>query len=47
MNYPLLTTVLAVIMIGDGFDDKVRKTEEKMFGCVSDANKKSEGGSIL
>ena len=47
MNYPLLTTVLAIIMIGDGFDDKVRKTEEKMFGCVSDVNKESKGGSIL
>ena len=47
MNYPLLTTVFAIIMIGDGFDDKVRKIETKMFGCVSDANKEPEGKTIL
>lgn len=47
MNYPLLTTVLAVIMIGHGFDDNVRATELKMFGSISDANKKVEGRSIL
>ena len=47
MNYPLLTTVLAVIMIGHGFDDNVRETEFKMFGYISDANKKVEGRSIL
>lgn len=32
MNYPLLTTVLAVIMAGHGFDMQVRQTEKKMFG---------------
>ena len=47
MNYPLLTTVLAVIMIGNGFDEKVQKTENKMFGYVSDANKITEEGSML
>ena len=47
MNYPLLTTVLGIIMIGHGFDEKVRKTEEKIFGCVSDVNKETEGESIL
>lgn len=47
MNYPLLTTVLAIIMIGQGFDENVRKTEEKMFGHISDANKLVEGDSIL
>ena len=47
MNYPLLTTVLAIIMIGNGFDDRVRSCETKMFGCISDANKKTEGGTIL
>ena len=47
MNFPLLTTVLAVIMIGQGFDEKVRDTETKMFGCVSDANKNTGGESIL
>ena len=47
MNYPLLTTVLAILMIGHGFDEKVRSTEEKMFGCISDANKETAGDSIL
>ena len=47
MNYPLLTTVLAVLMIGHGFDEDVRKNEVKLFGCVSDANKTSEGKWML
>ena len=47
VNYPLLTTVLAIIMIGHGFDEKVRDTETKIFGCVSDANRETEGESIL
>ena len=47
MNYPLLTTVLAILMIGNGFDENVRKCEKKMFGYVSDANKKTKGDLIL
>lgn len=47
MNYPLLTTVLAILMVGHGFNEKVRNTEEKMFGYISDANKETQGGSIL
>ena len=47
MNYPLLTTVLAIIMIGHGFDEKVRTTETKMFGYISDANRETEGRTIL
>ena len=47
MNYPLLTTVLAILMIGHGFDEKVRNTEEKMFGYISDANRKTESESML
>ena len=47
MNYPLLTTVLAVLMIGNGFDDKVREREQKMFGYISKPNQKREGESIL
>jgi hypothetical protein len=47
MNYPLLTTVLAIIMIGNGFDEKVRSTETKMFGYISDVNRGTEGGTIL
>ncbi|MBR2366893.1 MAG: hypothetical protein IKA78_06985, partial [Oscillospiraceae bacterium] len=47
MNYPLLTTVLAILMIGHGFDEKVRTCETKLFGCVSEANKETEGETIL
>lgn len=47
MNYPLLTTVLAIIMIGHGFDDRVRDNEKKMFGCISDANKQTDGDLLL
>lgn len=32
MNYPLLTTVLAVLMAGHGFDMQVSETEKKVFG---------------
>ena len=47
MNYPLLTTVLAILMIGNGFDQKVRNTEMKIFGHISDVNKSAAGDSIL
>jgi len=47
MNYPLLTTVLAVLMIGNGFDHKVRMREEKMFGYISEPNRKQERESII
>lgn len=42
MNYPLLTGVLALLMFGNGFDEKVRITENKMFGYVSKANNKEK-----
>ncbi|MBQ5777781.1 MAG: O-antigen ligase family protein [Oscillospiraceae bacterium] len=47
MNYPLLTGVLAVLMMGCGFDDAVRTAETKMFGCISDANKEKGNDSLL
>lgn len=47
MNYPLLATVLAIIMIGHGFDENVRANEQKMFGYISEPNKKIDGGTIL
>ena len=47
MNYPLLTTVLAILMIGNGFDEKVRMTEMKIFGHISEVNKTSMEDSIL
>ncbi len=39
MNYPLLTGVLALLMIGHSFDHNVCENEVKMFGCISKANK--------
>lgn len=38
MNYPLLTGVLAMLMMGNGYEDRVRSAEKKIFGCVSAAN---------
>ncbi len=45
MNYPLLTGVLAILMMGNGFEENVRDTELKLFGYVSKAN--SEEREIL
>ena len=36
MNYPLLTGVLAMLMIGNGFDDRVRKTEKAIFSMPTE-----------
>ena len=47
VNYPLLTTVLAILMIGNGFDERVRTQEKKLFGHVSSANQEKEGNKIL
>lgn len=47
MNYPLLTGVLAMLMIGHSFDDNVREREVKMFGCVSKVNTKEEREMLL
>lgn len=47
MNYPLLTGVLAILMIGTGFDENVRTAELKMFGSVSKENKKEGKESLL
>ena len=47
MNYPLLTTVLAIIMIGNGFDDDVRSKEMKIFGYVSKVNRCAKEESVL
>ena len=47
MNYPLLTTVLAILMIGNGFDERVRENEMKMFGYISDSNRETEDGALL
>ena len=47
LNYPLLTTVLAVLMIGPGFDERARNADMKLFGCITDANQKQGGDSLL
>ena len=47
MNYPLMTTVLAIIMIGHGCDEEVRCTEQKMFGSVSQTNRETEERAML
>ncbi len=47
LNYPLLTTVLAVIMIGHGFDDEVCRQEQRLFGYVSPINRTAKDGSLL
>jgi hypothetical protein len=47
MNYPLLLGVLAMLMMGNDFDDNVRHTEMKIFGCVSGAKKQEERKSLL
>ena len=47
LNYPLFTTVIAILMIGPGFDERVRNAEMKLFGHVSDVNKNTGGKSLL
>ena len=47
MNYPLLTGVLAILMMGCNYDEKVRVREDKIFGYVSDENKKKENEAML
>ena len=47
MNYPLLTTVLAIIMIGHGFNDNVRNKEMKIFGYVSKVNREAKEEKVL
>lgn len=47
MNYPLLTGVLAMLMMGNSYEDNVRRRERKIFGKVSKANQKEESESLL
>lgn len=47
LNYPLLTTVIGILMIGTGFDERVRNAETKLFGHISDINKNTGGNSLL
>ncbi|MBR6647029.1 MAG: O-antigen ligase family protein [Clostridia bacterium] len=47
MNYPLLTGVLAMLMMGNGFEENVCHSEYKMFGYISKANQEEERDSLL
>lgn len=47
LNYPLFTTAIAILMIGPGFDERVRNTDMKLFGHISDTNKSTGGKSLL
>ena len=47
MNYPLLTGTLAILMMGNNYDENVRRTEIKMFGCVSKENEEIRSNSLL
>ena len=47
INYPLITTVLAIIMIGHGYNKNVCATEEKMFGYISESNREIRDDVIL
>lgn len=47
MNYPLLTGVLAMLMMGNGFEENVRRNEYKMFGYISPANAEKESDSLI
>ena len=46
-NYPLLTGVLAILMTGCDYDSRVREREQKMFGYISEPNKKKESRHFL
>ena len=47
MNYPLLTGVLAMLMMGNSYEDNVIHNEKKIFGVVSKANQKEESDALL
>lgn len=47
MNYPLLTGVLAILMMGHGFDKNIQDAELKLFGCVSKDNREEESEALL
>lgn len=47
MNYPLLTGVLAILMMGNSFEENVRRSEEKIFGRVSYEKSKKESETLI
>lgn len=47
MNYPLLTGVLAILMMGNSYEENVSQNEMKIFGSVNRKNKKEERETLL
>ncbi|MBQ8759163.1 MAG: hypothetical protein IJZ20_05670, partial [Clostridia bacterium] len=47
MNYPLLSGVLAILMMGNGFEGNVLLCEKKIFGYISAPNAEEESDSLL
>ena len=47
MNYPLLTGTIAMLMMSNNFDNRVRSAEHKMFGYISNENREEESDLLL
>lgn len=47
INYPLLTAVLAMLMMGNDFEENVRRDEYKRWGYISAENSERKRGSLL
>ena len=47
MNYPLLTGVIAILMMGNGFDKNANDLKTKILGCASGAKKETERKLLL
>ena len=47
MNYPLLTGVLAMLMMGSSYEENVINTETKILGYVSKPNQQEESDTLL
>ncbi len=47
MNYPLLTGVLAILMVGNGFEENVSRIEDKMFGRIYGEKHSKRSESLL
>lgn len=47
MNYPLLTGVLAILMVGNGFEENVSRIEDRIFGHISGEKHSKRSESLL
>lgn len=47
MNYPLLSGVLAILMMGNSFSEDVVRCEHKIFGCNLTSDTKEESDLLL